>query len=123
MTKLQSYRTVAATCAALFTVLALCLLAAPSVLFWLFSQDPSASAEFLAKRAAVLFVGLALLLLWTKDHPPSETRKSIANAIAVSMLLLAALGLFEWVRGNTGAGVIFAVVTEALIAVGLAKAK
>lgn len=123
MPRAPSYRSIAILCTALFAALAVILLLTPSLIFWLFSLEPSDSAEFLSRRAAMLFVALSLVLFWTKNHPVTETRYALAQAIALSMIFLAGLGAFEWARGNAGSGISLAIVTEILVAIALIKAK
>lgn len=123
MFRTPSYRVIATVCAVLFAALAVTLVATPALIFWLFSLGASDSADFLSRRAAMLFIALSLALFWTKDHPVSETRTALAMAIALSMVCLAGLGVFEWAQGNAGPGISLAIVTEVLVAIALMKAK
>lgn len=122
MSRAPSYRLAATLCSALFALLAVILVAAPALIFWLFALEPSDGADLLSRRAAMLFVGLSLVLFWTKDHPISQTRTALSKAIALSMIGLAGLGVFEWAGGNAGPGISLAIATEILVAFALMKA-
>lgn len=73
--------------------------------------------DFLARRAAMLFLGIAILSFLARDAPASILRNAIAIAFAVMLLGLAATGLYEYARGYAGPGIWIAIVTEVAFAV------
>ena len=93
-------------------VLFIVLLLVPEVILWLFAVPESASAEFISRRAAMLFIGISLLSWFSRAASHSDVRQAICIGLSTSMLLLAALGVFEFIRGYAGSGIILAVITE-----------
>ncbi|SFR48178.1 hypothetical protein [Litoreibacter janthinus] len=101
---------------AITAALCLVLLFFPAPIYWLFSIDASASADFIARRAAMLFAGFSVLALVTSDTESDEVRQVVSLAFAVSMAGLMILGLFELFRGVAGLGIMLAVAVEAFFA-------
>ncbi|MEM9454364.1 MAG: hypothetical protein AAGF11_09305 [Myxococcota bacterium] len=112
--RLPGYRPFAVAVAALATVLAGTLFFAPDTILTSFGLEPTASASFLARRAAVLFLGLAVLAVTSLDPRGLAPRPFLAS-VAVSMLGLAILGTAELLRGVASAGIGPAIVTEIIV--------
>ena len=81
----------------------------------LFGIDEHSSALFIGRRAAMLFLGLAVLTWFIRNAGYSESRQAVCLCLAVSMLGLAILGIFEYLRGFASIGISLAVVTEAIL--------
>lgn len=114
----MDFRTVSTATACIFTALALTLIFVPGLIYWLFSIAPDTTADVIAKRAAMLFLGLSTLAFLSRSAKQHETRKIAAISISVALLGLALLGLLEFFRGTVGPGIFIAVLTE--IAISLA---
>jgi len=111
-----------------FRQLALCsavLLFGLSAL-WLFSPELmltqwgvpyTESAGFVSRRAAAFYAGLALMLLFARNAAASGARFALATGLSFSFLMLATLGVFEWLSGGATAHILAAVVLEAGLAV------
>ncbi|PWQ93424.1 hypothetical protein [Leucothrix arctica] len=97
--------------AVMFT-LCLTLLFTPMVIFKLFDVEETASAIFFTHRAAVLFLGLSIFVYSLKDVNNMKVRQSVCLSMAVMMLSLAALGVLEFMMGNSGVGIFLAIVGE-----------
>lgn len=93
-------------------VLCVILLSVPEVIFELFNVDDNSSAFFFGRRAAMLFLGIAVLSWVGRNASHSESRQAICLGLATSMLALAILGIFEYLRGFAGVGILLAVITE-----------
>jgi len=113
-----TYRQMSLAATVVFFVLFATLLAIPELIFWLFQIDESASAEFMSRRAAFLFLGMATICFLSREVPQSEVRNAICLGICVAMLGLAVLGLIELMSGNVGLGILLAVCTELVFALG-----
>ena len=101
--------------AVLALTLFLSLLFLPEPIFFIFQIPEADSAFFIARRAAMLFLGIAVLCWLGRGAPNSPLRQSVCMGLAVAMLGLACLGAFEYLRGFAGAGIGLAVITEAII--------
>lgn len=112
-----SYRWVSLAFAILCAALALTLVGLPDVVFWLFQIEATSSAAFISRRAAMLFVGLALIAYFGRQAIHSDLRQGICLAMTVMLCAIAGLGLWEWARGYAGAGIFVAVITELMFAV------
>jgi uncharacterized membrane protein len=97
---------------------ALCgvLLFVPGLIYWLFGIEGGASADFIARRAAMMFAGLSVLALVTADTESEELRQAVSLSFAVMMSGLAILGLAELFRGAAGIGILLAVIVEVFFA-------
>lgn len=103
---------------AFVATLALCLtlLFVPGLIFWLFHITDDPSALVLARRAAMLFLGLSAISFMAMDAAEAETRKAISVGFLVTMTGLAVLGLVELVRGTVGIGIWLAIFVEIFFA-------
>jgi hypothetical protein len=98
-------------------VLFVSLLVIPEPIFWLFQVEGNNSAFFISRRAAMLFLGIAVISFLSRSAKNSDTRQAIILGFACSMLGLVLLGLFEFLRGYVGAGIFLAMSAEAFLAV------
>ncbi|WP_424972719.1 hypothetical protein [Dinoroseobacter sp. S76] len=114
--KLLTYRVAAQLSGAVCAALCVTLLCAPEVVFWLFDLAEGDTARVLAKRAGVLFLGLALILFLTRTHAPNPSRRVVQTACAVMLGAMALLGALDWARGAVGAGIWCAIFVEILLA-------
>ncbi len=83
----------------------------------LFEIDGNESAYFISRRAAMLFLGFAVISYFSRNAQNTDTRQSILLGLALSMFGLAILGAFEFARGFAGVGIFLAVGTELFLAV------
>lgn len=112
-----SYERVSLAASLLCTALFAVLLLDPSLLSWLFGIDANAAADFMSRRVAILFLGLAAITFLGRKEPDSSLRRSVASGLFITMAGLVCLGLFELLRGTAGLGILLAVLAEALFAV------
>lgn len=94
----------------------LSLLLIPEMIFQLFQIQEHPSAFFIGRRAAMLFLGIAIFSWVSRNAPHSDARQGMCLGLAISMLALAILGLVEYVRDFAGVGIMLAIVTEVLLA-------
>lgn len=112
----MSFRSLAHLTTALCAFLAVGLMFAPGVFAATFGLDPVPEAAVMARRAAVLFVGLGGLIYCTRALPQGPARHGVALSIVAMMAGLALLGLAELALGRVGWGIFVAVLPETLFA-------
>ena len=105
----MSYRFLSIATSVLCASLFLCLLLYPELIYWLFQVQASDSSSFMLRRAAMLFLGFAVIAWLSRSATHSESRQAICLGIAVTMFTLAILGTVEYFRGAAGAGIMIAV--------------
>ncbi|MFM7443058.1 MAG: hypothetical protein ACKO2N_03955 [Tabrizicola sp.] len=106
--------------AVLFGGLCLGLLLVPGLFAAVFGLDPSTGAEVMARRAGMVFAGLAPLYLALSRVTDPDLQRGIARASLLMMAGLVLLGLLEWFAGRVGPGILFPVVIEAILVIGYA---
>ena len=88
------------------------LLVFPEPIFLLFGIEGNESAYIIARRAAILFLGLSLLSFLNRNSENSPERQSLILSLFVIMFGLVVLGGIELFRGVVGPGILLAIVTE-----------
>ncbi|WP_115042302.1 hypothetical protein [Xanthomonas arboricola] len=66
----------------------------------------------LGRRAAPLYAAIGVMLLLVRTAPPSPGRRAVVAGFVTACLLLAVLGVAEWVAGHVNAGIFAAVAIE-----------
>jgi hypothetical protein len=97
-------------------LLCLVLIIHPDILFMLFGIEKESAGIFIGRRTAMLFLGLSILTWVARNTAHSTARQAICLSIAISMLGLALLGIFEYLSGTAGIGILLAIVTEVTFA-------
>ncbi len=111
----MSFQSVSIVSAGLFFTLFLCLLGVPEFVLMLLGVETHTAAEFISRRAALLFLGISILFFLGRTAPHSISRQAILMGMSCSMLALALLGSVEFIRGYAGPGIWGAVITEILL--------
>jgi len=107
-----NFKTTSALNAIVLFLLFSALLIFPKIIFVLFQIPENDSAFFIARRAAMLFLGLAVIT-WTGRHAShSSLRQSVCAGLSTTMFALALLGVCEFIRGLAGPGILLAVIGE-----------
>lgn len=75
-------------------------------------------ARFVARRAAPMFAGLAVLLWLVRDLPKGTLRDAVCSAMAVMWAGIACTGIYEYFMGVAAATILLAAVAELGIALG-----
>lgn len=110
----MSYKAVSLAASALYITLFACLLVAPDLIYSFFGIARHATADLLARRAAMLFLGLAVLCFLGRNAPPSDFRQAVSVAMATTMAGLIIAGMYEFFFGVAGVGIWAAITGEAL---------
>jgi hypothetical protein len=112
-----SYKILSTVTAVIALTLFFLLLFMPEIIFLLFQVQGNESAFFISRRAAMLFLGIAVFSWIGRNALHSESRQAICIGMSVSMLALAVLGVIEYARNFVGIGIFIAVVTEVALGV------
>lgn len=97
-------------------VLCATLLLVPGLIHWLFHLDSPSGTDVMSRRAAMLFLGLSVLVFRTRNAPPSPLRASVSLALGITMAGMLGLGIFDLTRGAVGWGILPALGVEAFFA-------
>ncbi len=107
-----NFKNVSLATVALTSVLFGLLLLVPDFIFFIFGIEGGEAARLLSRRAAMLFLGLAILSYFGRNAEHSIMRQAVCLGMAASMFGLALTGTYEFVRGYAGGGILLAVVAE-----------
>ncbi len=117
---LSRFEVVATAAAFVCGLLGALWLAVPQVPLAIFQIDAGDGTLLVGQRGGVLFAGLAVVFAGSRRAPPSASRLALAKGFMVSCVLLAALGMVGFARGQSGYGIWLAIVTEIALAIGFA---
>lgn len=107
-----TYKQTSTAAAIVFLIVSLSLILVPDLIYWMFGLVGNPLGDFLALRAAMLFLGLAALCYFGRTAPPSELRSVVAASLCISLAALALAGVYEFMRGYAGPGIWLAIVIE-----------
>lgn len=116
-----SYPLVSKLASALCFTLFVCLFLAPELIYWIFGLIGNDVSDLMARRAAMMFMGLAAIIFLSRNAEPSQLRQSLCLGLAIMMGALAIIGIFEFLRGAVGVGIWFAITTEIAFALAYFK--
>lgn len=77
-----------------------------------FAIAPDQGADFVARRAAPVFAGLAVLLWLARDLPVGPGRDAICTGMAALWLGIAATGIMDFASGEAGSAILIAAAVE-----------
>jgi hypothetical protein len=104
-------------------VLSAVFIVVPGIIEVLFDIEAGPSAEFLARRSGVVFLGVSVLTFAARKITDFAARRAISLGMAVMMTGLSVLGSIEFLRGVSGIGTIAAAALEVAIGVGFIVAQ
>jgi len=111
----MTFKSITTVCAAIFATLAVTLWCAPQIIYILFEVDGAPIGDFMAKRAASLFVGLTTLCVLARNSQSPEVQRIVATSLGLGMAVMAVTGTYEVLRGFAGAGIWPAIIAEIVI--------
>ena len=80
--------------------------------------EPTNSVLLLGRRMGSLYLGLSIIFFLLRSLAMSIARTALIIGVAVTLSLLALLGLYEYSVGSVGSGILVSVVIEAILAIG-----
>ncbi len=109
------YRIAASVTAVVFLALFAILLVAGRSYVTTYGVAPSEGADFLARRAAPMFAGLAVMLWLLRDLPVGSARDGFCYGLATLWFGIAATGVYEFSMGQAGATILIAAFAEVIV--------
>lgn len=83
--------------------------------------QPTESVLLLGRRLGAFYLGLSLILFLARSAPVSVIRTALSAGAAVILLLLVILGIYEFLTGHAGSGILISVFIELLLALGFIR--
>ncbi|MFN3663096.1 hypothetical protein [Yoonia sp.] len=80
-----------------------------------FGIAPDQGAGFVARRAAPVFAGLAVMLWLLRDLPKGSARDGLCIGMVVLWWGIAASGIAEYVTGQAGSTILIAAMVEVIV--------
>ena len=80
--------------------------------------EPTNSILLFGRRMGSLYLGLSIIFFLSRSLTLSTTRTALSTGAAVTLTLLALLGIYEYSLGHVGSGILISVVIESLLAIG-----
>lgn len=108
------FRIAAVITSVIFVALCVILLVAGRAYVTTYGVAPSEGATFLARRAAPLFAGLAVMLWLLRDLPVGTARDGLCYGLAVIWFGIAATGVYEFSTGQAGPAILIAAAAEVI---------
>jgi hypothetical protein len=112
-----SFHLLAMIAAGIFGLLAAIWLFSPSLFLSAWNVEKPNSASLVGRRAGALYSGIAAMLIMARNAEPSAALHALIHGFIVSCLMLAMLGLFEFIKGNANKGILGAVLIEVVLSV------
>ena len=72
---------------------------------------------FLAQRASIFMLGIAVLMIGSIPLPHSKARQIICLATGITMLGLACMGSVEFFKGTVNSSILTAIIVETIIGI------
>lgn len=80
--------------------------------------EPTNSVLLLGRRIGILYLGLSVIFFLSKSLSVSKARTALSIGAALTLSLLAFLGIFEYSQGTVGAEILASVGIESLLSIG-----
>ncbi|KHN59770.1 membrane protein [Dickeya fangzhongdai] len=110
------FRPLAILSALLFFVLAVAWMSVPDLMLASWGVDFSRSAGLVSRRSAALYAGVGVMFFLARNVAPSPARSSLMKGVVVTCMILATLGVGEFVAGHASSGILPAAVLEVVLA-------
>ncbi|HCU83865.1 hypothetical protein [Methylophilus sp. UBA6697] len=107
-----SFHSLALFTAALFLLLAIIWMLAPTRLLAAWGVGFSNTAGLVSRRAAALYAGIALMFFLARNAAPSATSDALVYGLIATCMILALLGIYEFAKGRANKGILTAVLIE-----------
>ncbi len=77
--------------------------------------QPCESSLIAGRRTSMFMLGISVLMFGSINLPNSRARQTICLAIGITMLGLACMGSYEFIRGSVNSSILTAVTIETLL--------
>lgn len=106
------FRNVALILAVVFMLLFIVFVVLPGNYLAVYGVPANAASEFTARRAAPVFLGLAVMIYLIRDAGPGPVRDAVCTGLAIVFAGIAFMGLFEYGRGYASFNIVVAACAE-----------
>lgn len=113
--KLLSFYRLSIFCSILFTVLFIILMFAPVMMLSAWGVELTDSVGLVARRIAALYAGIAVMYFFARNAAHSATRTALIVGTITACLILALLGVYEFVAGHASGGILVSVLIEVVL--------
>jgi len=114
----MNFKNIAVVTAFIAFVLGIGYLFFGSLIIGRWQIEPTNSVLLLGRRMGSLYLGLSIIFFLLRSLAMSIARTALIIGAAVTLSLLALLGLYEYSVGSVGSGILVSVVIEAILAIG-----
>jgi hypothetical protein len=114
----MNFKNIAVVTAIIAFVLGIGYLFFGSLIIGRWQIEPTNSVLLLGRRMGSLYLGLSIIFFLLRSLAMSIARTALIIGAAVTLSLLALLGLYEYSVGSVGSGILVSVVIEAILAIG-----
>jgi hypothetical protein len=87
-------------------------------LFKRWGIDAHVDGVLVGRRLGAVYLGVSIFLFMGRTAPPSDLRTSICVGLLFSMVVLAGLGIFEFIARRANALILVSVALEVILAIG-----
>jgi hypothetical protein len=113
--KILSFYQLSVFSSVLFTVLSIILLFAPVMMLSAWGVELTDSVGLVARRIAALYAGIAVMYFFARNAAHSATRTALIVGTITACLILALLGVYEFVAGHASGGILISVMIEIVL--------
>ena len=117
----MSFKTIAIITAIIGLVLAVGYLFFGAVVIGRWQLQSTESVLLLGRRLGAFYLGLSVIFFIARSAPVSVARTALSAGAAVILLLLVVLGIYEFLTGHSGSGILVSVFIELLLALGYVR--
>jgi hypothetical protein len=113
--KILSFYRLSVFSSALFTALSMILLFAPVMMLSAWGVELTDSVGLVTRRIAALYAGIAVMYFFARHAAHSATRSALIVGTITACLILALLGVYEFVAGHASDGILISVLIEIVL--------
>jgi hypothetical protein len=99
----------------LFTVLAFILMFAPVLMLSAWGVELTDSSGLVSRRIAALYTGIGVMFFFARNAAYSATRTALIVGTITACLILATLGVYEFLAGHASSGILISVLIEVVL--------
>ncbi len=110
--KFLSFHRLSVLTSILFILLAVILMFAPAMMLTGWGVELTTEVGLVVRRIAALYTGLAVMFFFVRNAEHSTTRTALIYGTITGCMLLACLGVYEFVIGHATSGILTAVFIE-----------
>lgn len=112
-----SFRRLATITSVLFFALAIIWMFFPEKALTSWGVHYTDSAGLVSRRAAAMYAGLCVMLWVARNAAPSPARRALSAGLVIACIFIASDGVYDFLAGNAGSGILKAVLIEAVLAI------